>query len=466
MNSSSCWLTTSSLSTNGNMHSIIGAHCAGLLQQVCNQTDTYTLGTLAAGLRTVHYDMFYGNLASGQTQCNSFIFGDSLSYSFNVANAAGNLSVQIHPQGTHQICEGDSFLLLTDEEAFATYQWLLNGMPIANATEPTFWAKDSGFYQIKMYANGDSGTSESILVKAFSAPSDILNQTGNTIETDYGAISYQWHELQSGPIIGANDSVYIVATDGDYFVELENQLGCIGFSDTLYVELIEATISPDSPTVACLSDTLTLSASPKGSQYSYQWYRDGTILTGQINYKYSPFLTGDYSVVVSISQSKDTSQAHSVNILPNPTPTISFDGANLFSTPAVSYQWYLVGSGEISGATDSLYTPTLTGVYEVEVTDNNGCKGKSSGFAITAVGLLKSNYSSYWKVYQNEDVLVIRSDNNPNSTYSIFDITGRQIGQWESINDQLEISISNWSSGIYFIQKQGPDSETKKTVIH
>ncbi len=466
MNTSSCWLTTSSVTTNGNEHSIIGAHCAGLLQQVCNQTDTYTLGTLTAGLHTVHYDMFYGNLASGQSQCNSFIFGDSLSYSFNVANAAGNLPVQIHPQGTQQICEGDSFLLLTDEEAFATYQWLLNGVPILNANSATHWAKDSGYYQVKMYANGDSGTSVSILIKAFSAPSDQLFQFGNTIETDFDAISYQWYNLQSGQISGAMDSIYEVSSTGEYFVELENQLGCIGYSDTLYVELIEATITPPSPSEACLSDTLKLSASPNGSQYSYQWYRDGIILNGQINNKYSPFLSGDYSVVVSISQSKDTSEAHSVIILPSPTPTISFDGANLFSTPAVSYQWYLVGSGEISGATDSLYTPTLTGVYEVEVTDNNGCKGKSSGFAITAVGLLKSNYSLYWKVHQNEDVLVIRSDNNPNSTYLIFDITGRQIGQWESINDPLEISISNWSSGIYFIQKQGPDSETKKTVIH
>ena len=47
------------------------------------------------------------------------VLSDSLSTSFNVSNAGGNLPVEIHPQGSHNICEGDSFYILTDR----TYCW-------------------------------------------------------------------------------------------------------------------------------------------------------------------------------------------------------------------------------------------------------------------------------------------------------------------------------------------------------
>jgi hypothetical protein len=119
MNTPDCWINTSSVTTTVNNHSIIGAHCSGIAQQICTKSDTYNLGVLAVGNHSISYDMFYGNLSSGQTQCASYTLGDSLSTSFNVSNAGGNLPVEIHPQGSHNICEGDSFYILTDR----TYCW-------------------------------------------------------------------------------------------------------------------------------------------------------------------------------------------------------------------------------------------------------------------------------------------------------------------------------------------------------
>ena len=72
-----------------------------------------------------------------------------------------------------------------------------------------------------------------------------------------------------------------------------------------------------------------------------------------------PFLSGQYKVSVSISQSIDTSELYYAILHPSPTPTISYDGANLFSSKALSYQWFLSGSGKINGANDSIHAPNI-----------------------------------------------------------------------------------------------------------
>ena len=204
MNTTDWWISTSSVTSTGNNHSIIGAHCSGLAQQVCTKSDTYNLGVLSAGTHDVSYDLFYGNLSSGQTQCSSFIFGDSLSMSFNVSNASGGLPIEIHPQGSHDICKGDSFYIHVDAFGQSTYKWLLNGTEIYSGTNHFKWAKDSSAYQVKAFANGDSGTSAAVLINVQSAPTDILAQTDYTLTTDYLLSSYQWHKIGVGPIIGAD----------------------------------------------------------------------------------------------------------------------------------------------------------------------------------------------------------------------------------------------------------------------
>ena len=464
MNTTDCWITTSSVTTNGNNHSIIGAHCSGLLQQICTKSDTYNLGVLQVGTHYVSYDMFYGNLSAGQTQCTSFIFGDSLSTSFNVSNASGNLPVEIHPLGPHNICHGDSFYLFTDAFGQATYKWLLNGAEIYSGINHFIWAMDSGVYQVKAYANGDSGTSASVLINAFSPPTDHLTQTNNTLATDYASNSYQWYKNGSGPISGAITNEYEVLEDGEYFVELESPTGCIGYSDTIYVELIEAYIDPVDSSSACASDSITLTAYPNGTQYDYQWFRNGFALSGAIQSTLIPFITGEYEVIVSISQSTDTSDIHYSELNPGPTPTLTFDGANLFSTPAASYQWYKSGSGAIQGATDSLYTPTETGLYYVQVQDSMGCQGQSNGYAITTVGT-EDLTTEQFIVIQQDGRLNIANNSSKAFAIRIVDLTGRQVFTSSANNGVLSIDISQWSSGIYFIQSQHNPSLTKKVII-
>lgn len=78
----------------------------------------------------------------------------------------------------------------------------------------------------------------------------------------------------------------------------------------------------------------------------------------------------------------------SINIVmnPSPSPAITFSDSVLLSSAPVGNQWYFNGSA-IGGATDSTYTPLLSGTYYVVVTNNFGCTGTSNSIDVIGVGI-------------------------------------------------------------------------------
>lgn len=133
-----------------------------------------------------------------------------------------------------------------------------------------------------------------------------------------------------------------------------------------------------------------LEAYPRGS-YTYQWYRDGVLVSGSTNYYIYPYQTGSYTVTVSNGVDyTSTSQAVPVtigNYSNNSTQTNesyctssskTFTSLNL--DPGNSYQWYYssmsVGHTPISGANGSSYTATAPGSYLLVTTHSGGCESR------------------------------------------------------------------------------------------
>jgi len=84
----------------------------------------------------------------------------------------------------------------------------------------------------------------------------------------------------------------------------------------------------------------------------------------------------------------------SVDPLPVPPLTYNWLAGTLYTTTGYStYQWYDSLSGKIIGATTTSVALTNTDYYWVEVTDGNGCKGKSSlyHYDINQVGVHSVN---------------------------------------------------------------------------
>lgn len=150
---------------------------------------------------------------------------------------------------------------------------------------------------------------------------------------------------------------------------------------------LTVSISPTS-TVLDLGQYVTFTSSVSGgtSPYSYQWYLNGTAVTGATasSWVFTPASVGYYQVHLNVTDSASkvaksntagvtVNPALSVSILPS-ISTITLGQSVVFSstvtggTPPYAYKWYL-NDTEVTGANSSSwnFTPGSTGYYLVEL---------------------------------------------------------------------------------------------------
>lgn len=112
---------------------------------------------------------------------------------------------------------------------------------------------------------------------------------------------------------------------------------------------------------------------------------------------------------------------------PAPLPTITKSNDTLYSSPALSYQWWNVDSGEIAGATQNYFIPSYPGGYFVVVTDGYGCEGASN---VSSVISVNENYlSSSLKVYPNPFNGKFNIEKTHNLKQNITLVVSNNIGQ-------------------------------------
>lgn len=163
-----------------------------------------------------------------------------------------------------------------------------------------------------------------------------------------------------------------------------------------------ATIRNNSSSVQCGS--VPLYAYPTGSGYTYQWFRNGSNISGATDYVYYAPQTGAYTVqVMNAAGYTSTSAATSVEVTMPPVSILPTNGAvcnggsvTLNVTPAdpavYEYQWYYRPSNGntyslISGAGSTSYAATAVGDYYVVVTQKTGnCSVSSSPISLNNGG--------------------------------------------------------------------------------
>ena len=134
--------------------------------------------------------------------------------------------------------------------------------------------------------------------------------------------------------------------------------------------------------------------------------------------------------------------------------------------PPYTYQW-LDENGEIIGENDSIFEPTFSGTYSLLVTDDKGCKGQSSPYAVDITDIF--DWTNKWvNIYPNpfNNILNIFMNNNDKVFWQISDVRGRiiksgydssfwQINTSELLfgNYYLKIKLNN-NEIIYKIVKQ------------
>lgn len=385
----------------------------------------------AGGLQACEGDsiQLIGNAGGGQGQWlfnNQVIVGaiDSVYwakwsgvYRFLVSNSlgctdtSGVLSLSFQPKvqppiqiiGTDTLCPGENKQLRSS--GMLTYQWLLNGLPIAGANDSVLQTSMPGVYRvIGEGAMGCSDTSAALSLFQGIAPNPVLQLAGASTICPGGQTTIQL-QLNNSTLLGwyRNDTLISghfahnlqVQQSGFYYVIAQSTTHCIDTSNRISIQISAApavSIQPANAPTFCAGDSLLLRANgPAG--LVYQWMRNGNALTGATTDSLYAPLAGNYSVVVTDTNGCSFVFGPLTVSQFSPTPvTITAQGPTAFcegdtlllqasSGPSFRYQWFN-NQTLLSNDTLSFLRVTQSGTYAVRVSNQNGCYSQSTALAV------------------------------------------------------------------------------------
>ncbi len=250
--------------------------------------------------------------------------------------------VVIATTGTSPICANDSIVLKVASPVNTSfqYQWRYNNTNIPSATDTVYTARNnSGAYTVRATnpVTGCVGTSApfNLVVNplpvtniTYNSPLSFCEGGGVVLNAQAPAgatLSWYRNGTQIQPIVST--SFYLAQTSGSYTVRVISAAGCLYTSNAVPV-----TVFPlPAPIITRSNDTLF--AGPQ-TYLTYQWYRNGSIISGANNSFYRVTTNAGYSVQVSDANGcENTSSTYSfgnvglgssvakgtIKIYPNPT---------------------------------------------------------------------------------------------------------------------------------------------------
>lgn len=371
---------------------------SGSANSICNETSHY----LVASPSTSYQWYQNGQLLLGETN-DSLLVSTAGNYNAQVTNTSGCLdsattafTVSILPfnhsiaASNNYLCNGQNVMLSTTSGQ-NSYEWLLNGATIPGSLSSLSVSQD-GYYNVKITDQfGCTDTLDTGLV-LLNAP--IVNSTFSASQTTVCSNSlativastgnaYQW--LHNGsPLFGqTNDTLHTNLT-GDFSVIVTDQYGCTDQTDSLItISHFVTTIGINGNTQLCEGSSTTLTSNPA---LDYQWYYNGNPLLGEVYQTVAVNLAGNYSLsITDLNGCYDTLiQNWGITYFPNNLVISSTNQSfcqglseTLSATTAQSYQWYQNGS-PINGENSNTLNVQTSGVYNVMITDFNGCIDSAS----------------------------------------------------------------------------------------
>lgn len=144
-----------------------------------------------------------------------------------------------------------------------------------------------------------------------------------------------------------------------------------------------------------------------------------------------------------------------LNLTVHPVPMVSimYTGGKLVANAGLtSYKW-LLGTTVLSSITNT-YTPTVNGLYSVEVTDRNSCQ-KVSTYNLTTLALASPEGISKIEIYPNPTTKYIYIKSYERLEINFFGIDGKELKDLvieRPSNEEYRIDFSQYSKGIYLLK--------------
>ncbi|MBO4524810.1 MAG: hypothetical protein J5723_09045 [Ruminococcus sp.] len=280
-----------------------------------------------------------------------------------------------------------------------SYQWYKNDVAINGAKNQSYGALSAGsYYCIVTDNSGQSVKSKTCEVIAKLAitlqPESKTVASGNTAPLAVGMsggklpYTYQWYRNGSA-ISEATERVYYAASSGNYYCLIKDASGQSITTNTAIVTVANAiritSQTTNYPAITPSGSTkLFVNATGGYGSLSYQWYKDGTAISGATTSTVTATATGRYYCVIkdTLGQSATSSTVTVVNVITitgqtGAYPVLTSGSSVSLSVSAtggygsLSYQWYKNNSA-ISGATSKTYSATAAGTYYCRISDSIG----------------------------------------------------------------------------------------------
>ena len=366
----------------------------------------YNNGTAIAGATAATYAASVSGSFSF-TQTNGGVtssFSNAISVTVNTPATATATA-----GGPTTFLQGSNVTLTSNTGTGFAYQWYNSTTLISGATSASFTATTSGSFNVRITdANGCiSNASNTIFVNVTPINTPTITPNGPTTFCPGGnvilssnivvGVNYQWN-LNGVAIAGATAATYQAISAGNYTVTQTNgAYSTTSVSTSVAISTVNATISAGGATTFFAGSNVSLTANT-GAGYTYQWYNNGTTISGATNNSFSASISGSYTVTITNALlCASTSSATVVTVNPIPTPTISASGPTTFCSGAnvslsavaqsgMTYQWFF-NSIAISGATSATYTATSTGSYTFTQTNGSVTSSISNTISVTANAL-------------------------------------------------------------------------------
>lgn len=181
---------------------------------------------------------------------------------------------------------------------------------------------------------------------------------------------------------------------------------------------------------------------------------------------------GTYTVMDTISNGCGEDSIMAITITINPAIDISTSTSGSVITSnqtGATYQWIdcINGNAIILGETNASFTATYNGDYAVIVTIGS-CSDTSACVNLNAVGINENYLSKEFSIYPNPSsgLFTLRLPNvESNAKVEVYSVVGQQIKSKSISAQKLEIDLSNYDKGIYFVQIQNGSNTIRERVI-
>jgi hypothetical protein len=249
-----------------------------------------------------------------------------------------------------------------------------------------------------------------------------------------------------------------IYTMGDFQTPLRKRNYMAQFACDIIAGIAEVTINSASNYCAGSTAVINTNTSNAGTSPIFQWYLNGNLLSNNSaslsldtlsnNDTLQCILMSNQSCLVN---NVDTSDIVTLNVNFATTPSITFNGIEIISTSASTYQWYFNGVA-IVGATSQNYTPTQDGDYSVETSDSNTCVASSSNLYVMVTGLKNNiNESNKVSIYPNPASESILLRGLQNETIQIQNTFGQIVFIKNNCNSSETIDINGLANGMYYV---------------